>query len=381
MENLYVTGGRQRRRVIKIEEEWNLYEKALILEIDPDRGTAITRVEYETPPEACPDHTPSFLFKAGTLIGTTLYVCTGTEVILYEVPNFKIVGYVSLPCFNDLHHVTLGANGNLLAASTGLDMVVEFDLSGKVGRQWNVLGGDIWERFPPDQDYRKVATTKPHWAHPNFVFQIGSDVWVTRAKQSDAVCLTQPELRIELSSVPVHDGHLCNGQLYFTSVDGTIIIVDSATRKIADVIDLKQIDNSEKALLGWCRGLLIVDERHAWVGFTRVRKTKFRENINWVKHVFHDHEKPTHIALYDIYAKKRLREIDLEKYDLNVLFSILPARAKERASIVNIFRLIAQKNLRKCDFKDPGSCNPIRSEAFLRLLAHRFRESERLCFR
>ncbi|MFZ0335130.1 MAG: hypothetical protein WAN10_11090 [Candidatus Acidiferrales bacterium] len=326
MDHLYVTGGRQRQKLITKEEEWNLYERALILKVCPADGTASICVEYQSPREACPSEgTPSILFKAGMIVENKLYVCTGTEVLIYEIPGFRQIGYVSLPCFNDLHHVAREADGNLLVVSTGLDMVVEITPTGKVLRQWNVLGEDPWERFLKNIDYRKVATTKPHRSHPNYVFQIGADIWVTRCDQSDAVCLTQPGRRIPLASVCVHDGHLHKGKLYFTTVDGTIVVADAATRQILKVIDLKQIDNSERALLGWCRGLLIVDERRIWVGFTRVRKTKFREKISWVKHVFHDTQKPTHISLYDIHSKKCLREIDVEKYGLNILFSIFPA--------------------------------------------------------
>jgi hypothetical protein len=326
MKSLYVTGGQQRQRLIRTEEEWNLYEKALILEVNVAEESARVCAEYRSPPEACPSNeTPSFLFKTGTRFENIFYVCTGTEVLVYELPSFKRVGYVSLPCFNDLHHVAREANGNLLVANTGLDMVVEFDLAGKVFREWNVLGGDPWERFSKTTDYRKVATTKPHRAHPCHVFQIEEDVWVTRGDLGDTVCLTRPNLRIPVANVGIHDGHFYNDRLYFTTVDGTVVIIDPVTRQIVHVVDLKLIDNPEKALLGWCRGLLIVNERLVWVGFTRIRKTKFREKINWVKHVFHDTEKPTHVALYDIHAQKCLQEIDLEKYGLNVLFSIFPA--------------------------------------------------------
>jgi hypothetical protein len=44
------------------------------------------------------------------------------------------------------------------------------------------------------------------------------------------------------------------------------------------------MDAVDGELLGWYRGLWIVDERHVGLGFTRVRKTKFNENVNWVKH-------------------------------------------------------------------------------------------------
>lgn len=325
MEHLYVTGGRQRQKLVRTEEEWNLYDKALILKVNVEDASATVCVEYESPAAACPAEKASFLFKTGTVVGNQFYVCTATEVLVYELPDFEQTGYVSLPCFNDVHHVTPTANGNLLVANTGLDMVVEFNLAGSVTREWNVLGGDPWERFSRDIDYRKVATTKPHRAHPNYVFEIGSDIWVTRGDLGDAVCLTQPQLQINVASVVIHDGHLYNGRLYFSTVNGTIVIANPQTRQIVDVIDLKEIDNPEHALLGWCRGLLIVDERTVWAGFTKVRKTKFREKLNWVKHAFHDGESPTHMALYDIHARKLLRSIDLEKYGLNVLFSIFPA--------------------------------------------------------
>jgi hypothetical protein len=62
------------------------------------------------------------------------------------------------------------------------------------------------------------------------------------------------------------------------------------------------------------------------VGFTRVRKTKFRENILWVKHVLRPGmmEKATHLALYDIVDRRCLQEFDLEPYGMNIIFSVLP---------------------------------------------------------
>jgi hypothetical protein len=326
MRYLYVTGGHQRFRVFKTEREWNLYDKALILRVDTENMTAETQVEYVTPPQSCAaDELPSILFKSGTLCGRELYLCTSTEVLIYEVPDFRQIGYVSLPSFNDLHHVYRAPNGHLLVANTGLDMVVEFTREGRIIREWNVLGGDPWQRFSRDVDYRRKASTKPHLSHPNFVFQNGEDYWVTRGHQGDAICLTQANRQVKLTSVTPHDGLVYHGRIYFTTVDGTIVIVNQETMKVDQVVDLKTIDNESRALLGWCRGLLPVNENLIWVGFTRVRKTKFKENLNWVKHVFHDWEKPTHIALYDIQARKCLNDIDLEPYGLNILFEIFPA--------------------------------------------------------
>jgi hypothetical protein len=64
-----------------------------------------------------------------------------------------------------------------------------------------------------------------------------------------------------------------------------------------------------------------------WVGFTRIRKTRFRENILWVKNVLQNgkSEKPTRIALYDLVDKRCMQEFDLEAHGMNLVFSIFPA--------------------------------------------------------
>jgi hypothetical protein len=322
--NLFVFGGRQRKRVLKVDEEWTLYEKAVILEVGTKTGEACVRAEYETPQNARADGDSSVLFKAGAVAGTKLYACTSTEVLIYDLPHFSLSNYISLPCFNDLHHVRPNEKGNLLVANTGLDMVIELTADGTVLREWSALAEDPWRRFSRTTDYRKVDTTKPHHAHPNHVFFIDEHLWVTRAQQKDAICLTDRSRRIEIGGAYIHDGGLFGDFIYFTSVDGRVILVDRSSLKISQIIDLKTIRESAGQLLGWCRGLWVIDERYVWVGFTRVRKTKFRENINWVKHAGGDHSKPARIALYDIVAKKCVMEIDLEKFGLNVVFNMMP---------------------------------------------------------
>ncbi len=53
---------------------------------------------------------------------------------------------------------------------TGLDMVAEITLEGELVQSWSALGGDPWQLYSRDTDYRKVATLKPYRAHPNFAF-------------------------------------------------------------------------------------------------------------------------------------------------------------------------------------------------------------------
>jgi len=332
MASLYVLGGRQRKPGLKEatqQDVWYLYEAALVVEVDCDSGSVRTCVEYQTPPEAKAGDHPTGNFQSGTLIGDTLYACTITEVLIYRVPEFRSVGYISLPCFNDLHHVAPTTNGSLFVVSTGLDMVVEITLDGRVLREWSVLADEpAWARFSREVDYRKVATTKPHRAHPNYVFELDGELWVTRFNQRDVISLDDPGRRIELGGETPHDGLLYGENIYFTAVDGKIMIVNRRTLRVEHVVDLREIqDKGYLVLPAWCRGLYVVDERRVWVGFTRIRTTKFRENLRWVKAYIPDSRlaKPTHVALFDVVENRCLREIALEPHGVNTVFSIFPA--------------------------------------------------------
>jgi hypothetical protein len=331
MTKLYVLGGRQRKPGMKAatpKDEWYLYDAALILEVDTNSGAVRTRVEYQSPPEARAGEHPAAHFHSGAVIGDTLYTCTTTEVLIYRLPDFVRIGYVSLPCFNDVHHVTLSADGHLLVVSTGLEMVFKVTAGGEILDEWNVLNEPLWSRFSRSIDYRKVETTKPHKSHPNFVFELDDEVWVTRFHQRDAVSLNDSRKRIEIAGEYPHDGLVCGEQILFTAVDGKIVAVNRHSLQIEQIIDLRQIqDRDQQVLPAWCRGLLPLNEKNIWVGFTRIRKTLFRENVRWVKSVLREGTvvKPTHIALFDIVAKQCLQEIDLEPFGMNTVFGIFPA--------------------------------------------------------
>jgi len=326
MSHLYLLGGKQRTLLLKREEEWNLYEYAVILKLDTESGVVQTCVEYSTPSEARAHEQSSSLFKSGTLIGNTLYACTNTEVLVFSLPDFKVVSYVSLPCFNDVHHVAPAHDGTLLAVVTGLDMVVRFTPQGRIIEEWSVLQEPPWQRFSRSIDYRKVESTKPHQSHPNFVFELGHDVWVTRFRQRDAICLTRPEKRIDIGLESPHDGLVWNKRVYFTLVDGRLVVANPDTLTIDSVVDFKTMDDPN-SLLGWCRGVLPLGGDKIWIGFTRVRKTRIHENILWVKRVFKEGmiERSTHISLYDTARHRCVQEFDLEAHGMNIIFSIFLA--------------------------------------------------------
>lgn len=330
MSKLYILGGKQRRLGLgeaTAQDEWCLYESALILELDTDSGLVRTRVEYESPPEARAGNRPAACFHSGALARNLLYTCTTTEVLIYRLPDFQQVGYISLPCFNDVHHVTPSADGNLLVVSTGLEMVVKVSPQGKILAEWSVIDDTPWSRFSRETDYRKVETTKPHRSHPNFAFELEGEVWATRFHQRDAISLNGSGNRIEIGGEFPHDGLVCEERIYFTAVDGKIMIVDRRTLTIEQSIDLRQIqDHDQQTLPAWCRGLLPIDERRVWVGFTRIRRTLFREHVRWVRNVLGEGTMvmPTHIALFDIVDKRCIQRFDLEPHQMNTVFGIFP---------------------------------------------------------
>jgi hypothetical protein len=224
-------------------------------------------------------------------------------------------------------------DGNLLVANTGLDMVLLMTKGGCVLREWNVMGEDPWARFSKEIDYRKGIDTKPLAAHPNYVFCVEDDIWATRFHLKDAVCLTQPGQRIAIDVGLPHDGIVHDGLIYFTTVNAYVVIANPRTQRIEEVIDLNSIHGPE-VQLGWCRSLFIENGK-TWIGFSRLRSTRFRENVKWViqgcKTVL-----PTRIACYDLQAKKCVREIDLEQYGLNAVYSIVDGSICELADSLQL---------------------------------------------
>ena len=323
---LWVVGGEQRMSTFRVPEEWHKFQAAVVVRVEDGRPERV--LEYVSPSEHCPS-TPSHVFKAATIQGGTAWLCTQTEVLECDFPSFSIRRVISLPCFNDVHHVTPGPDGTLFVAATGLDAVAEISREGELIRLVNVLGEDPWDRFSPETDYRKVPTTKPHRAHPNYVFFVDGRPWVTRFEQRDAVPIGPSSNGwhpFHVGMQGVHDGYVLGRRLWFTTVDGHVVTFDLETgeKRSVDLNVLRDPDDDRP--LGWCRGILPVSDHQAWVGFTRLRHTKLRQNLSWIRHGFRTgpfHRRfPTRIALYDLDRPAKLREIDLEAAGLNAVFSI-----------------------------------------------------------
>jgi len=344
MNKIYVGGGQFRSSVFRKLPEWESCKQALFVELDPVTKVSRNCVEYVSPPGTCPDELPAILFKSVTIRDNKLYACTSTEVMIYDLPSFQLAKYISLPCFNDLHHVYPTSQGTLLVMVTGLDMVAEVSLDGKFLRHWDVMGEDTWRIFSRDIDYRKVPTTKPHRAHANHIFQLGDEIWVTRFHQRDAISLSDRGRRVEIGIERPHDGVLFNGSLYFTTVNGHVVLVNPATLQIERVINLNEMSGQEDGVLGWCRALFPVDERFIWVGFSQLRPTKFRENLAWIRNRPATH-RPSHVALYDLQTRSCLEEIEMEPHGIGVVFTIFqlqpaPARVAPSPASVSLKSVI-----------------------------------------
>jgi hypothetical protein len=327
---LLVTGGEQRENAAW-HPEYHHYRKGLLTEVDLESRTAVRVLEHVTDPTLCADKLPSIVFKSAALEGDRLYLSTETEVLILSYPDLRLIRHLSHPAFNDVHHA-VPWNGGLLVASSGLDLVIAFDADFRAVEFLPVLDEPAWSRFSPLVDYRRVQSTKPHRSHPNFLFTIDGEPWVTRALQMDAICLRDPSKRIEIGIALVHDGIVVGDYVFFTAVNGHVAVAHARTHEIECLVDLAEITGTE-APLGWSRGLLVEGDQ-VWVGFSRLRPTKLYENLRWFKRQLTAPGDaptavlPTRIARYDLARRALLDELELESVGVGALFSILPHDAQ-----------------------------------------------------
>lgn len=329
MGKYFVTGGTQRKGA-EGKEEWFSYGEAAIALVDDSDGSVTNCVSYASPSGIRPDDKEAnIVFKAGSRDGERLLVCTQTEILIYSISDFELIKHISHPWLNDVHHVVVNEDGNYLIANTGLDMVLELSPEGELVRNLSVLPGtDVWDRFDRETDYRKVVTTKPHGSHPNYVFEVNNELWVSRFIQKDLLCLSNPQKRIDIGIEKIHDGNIFDGKIYCTTVNGHLVISDPVTCAILNTYDLNELTRSTKDL-GWCRSLHVLEEDKVIVGFSRLRPSKIRENLQWAKYMVGKREfsgrLPTRIVLFDLTRGCIEWSIDLEKCNLNAVFSIIPA--------------------------------------------------------
>ena len=324
MTQFILTGGTQRQKLLGGIPEWAMYEKAVCAVLDTESGALKQTLAYESPTGVRPEP-GCHIFKSGSVHASHLWVVTQTEVLKIGLPSFDIDAVYSLYSYNDLHHVCF-IDGDMHVVSTGLDCVVQHDGIGEPKKWHHALGKDIVSCFDLNKDWRQAATTKPHASHPNFCFNTAHGLWMTRFKQKDAVCVAEPDRRIPIDVGNPHDGLVHDTSVWFTTTNGHLVQSDPETCVVEHVYDMNQA-SKDGAPLGWCRGLHI-EGRIAYVGFSRIRKTKIHKNLAWIKHGFRLPEgyqhRETRVAAYDLDSRQFIREWDVEPAGLSTIFSILP---------------------------------------------------------
>lgn len=299
-------------------EEWTMYGACALQLIDWETGTLVKEVRHITPPDKiAPDG--SVLFKSGTIFNRHLVVPSNTEILVYDLPRLELKRVYSHPTFNDLHHVIVH-NDLFYICNTGLEIVQVMHQNGDMVAEYNVGYSDTWKRFSKDIDYRLVPTTKPHETHANHLFVLEGQLWCTRFWPKDAICLEDPSKRIDLSASNghPHDGLVQGDFIYFTLTDGYLVIVHKNTLKREEIVDFNEISR-HRALLGWCRGVDVVGGR-AYVGFTALRTSKYREYGIWIKHG----KKPlgSRIAEYDLNHKTLVKEYPVARETGAAIFTV-----------------------------------------------------------
>ena len=173
-------------------------------------------------------------------------------------------------------------------------------------------------------------TGGPSLTHPNVVFRVDGVLHATRGTRGDAVATGDLGRPWAIAPVVVHDGIVTGDGVWFTRVDGHLVLVDPATGQIAQSVALQRPGDGPEPL-GWCRGLCISDGI-AWVGFSRLRATRLRRHLAWARGRLRGRpiatRRPTRVEGFDLSTGERVASVPLAGVEIDALFGIvaLPGR-------------------------------------------------------
>ncbi len=301
-EKFIVSGGIP-RKLSEFLSAGKKLKRAEIAEIDFQKQIYTPKLSYVTPPEYTFDNMPSIGFTTMTVTEEEILLGVSTEVLFVDRKDYSVRSKLNHPLFHDIHHVAQH-DDKLYVVNTGLDALMEFDMKGNLLKVTNTLGKEAFHKFSKDENLNKVVSTKPHESHPNYVFSINGEIWVTRFQQKDAICVNDLSKRMDIGLGFPHDGLVKGDHVYFTTVNGYVVVFNKNTLKKEAEIDLNASNIRENTPLGWCRGLY-VDTDHFYVGYTQLRTTKMTENLGWVKAMIRekkviDKPAPTRIEKYSL---------------------------------------------------------------------------------
>ena len=88
------------------EAEWHLFDRARIEILDWERKECIKSVDYITSPEHLGEGC-SMKFTGGCLYRGQWFQAAGTELVIFNLPDWSVDRVISHRSFNDLHGVTV----------------------------------------------------------------------------------------------------------------------------------------------------------------------------------------------------------------------------------------------------------------------------------
>jgi hypothetical protein len=263
-----------------------LYDAGVLVWIDPATGSVARSIVHA-----------GSMFKGLRSDGEG-FVASGDRAVHHLDRAGAILASWSHPAMDDLHDA-VRIDGRLHVASTGAEVVID-------------LGVD-----PP------AILSCDARSHPNHVVEWHGRRWVTRGDRGDLLDLDDRR-SFPVAEVVVHDGTPGpNGLLWLTAVDGRLIGVDREGR-VARTIVLPPPDDRPEPL-GWCRGLAFA-EGLAWVGFTRIRATRARERLAWVRGTLRGRRyatrRPTRVVAFAIDPVRTVHSIELAEHGVDALCAI-----------------------------------------------------------
>ena len=299
------------------------YQGAEAILLDWGQKSSSKILTYESPAENLGKGL-SMMFKGAFVEAGIVYIVTNTEVLKFDLNKKVILDVLTSKTFNDLHGVLTKGNA-IYVCNTGLEIVQKF-IKGRLVEEWNLAALPTWERFDRNYDYRKSAGTKPHDAHINHLFELNDEPWVNLGGQCRAQNVLDATQFIDLKDcfkdserVLCHDGIVRGDFIYFTAVNGLVIVVDKETKKVVKKINLNDLKNIEQKV-GWTRGIEVIGSR-AFIGITRTRKSKFKEYTKWMLGM--QGQFSSSIIEIDIETSEFISFYEIEDGPSNAIYTIL----------------------------------------------------------
>ena len=306
--------------------EGKYYGEAKLLKLNLQTGGYTGLLSKRSGGTNYPKEHPNLQYTAACLDRDILWLPTDTELYKYQLPSMQLLVCYSYPCFHNLHSVHVFGD-EVVVTSTGLDNVVVLDKNdGSIKQVINTQGKDPWHRFDPHFDYRQVHSTRPHDSHPNYVFKLDGNLWVTRCTQEDAVNLSDVAQRIDISgddNISVHDGICWQGKIVFTRVDGYLVVCDQQSKRVIEVIN--PFAGEKNKPIGWCRGLCIIGDLF-YIGYSKLRQTKLTDKLKYLAqgNLKYTSGNNALVVAYDIKSRRVERVYESPDHTLDAIYGVLP---------------------------------------------------------